>query len=513
MTTGASLLIGASSADPSWDAIDWQTAERSVRRLQMRIAKATRARRWGKVQALQRLLTHSFAAKLLAVRRVVRNRGRRTAGVDGVIWTTSRQKLNAARSLRRRGYRPQPLRRLYIPKRNGKQRPLGIPTQFDRAMQALYLLALEPVAETQADYNSYGFRPKRSCADAIGQCFTVLAGKHSAQWILEGDIRACFDQISHAWLANQVAMDKAVLRKWLAAGYMEEGSVYPTESGTPQGGIASPTLANMALDGLEQVAIGAAPQNQKIHVVKYADDFVITGASREVLEMKVKPAIEAFLGERGLELSTEKTSITHIDDGFDFLGFNIRKYAGKLLIKPAKASVKVFLGDIRQFIKSHKTAKTEHVIRALNRKIVGWTNYYRHVVSKRTFTYVDNRLFLTLLAWINRRHPNKSNHWKRERYFRRDGLRDWVFYTRVPAQRGKTMVLDLRHAAKVPIARHIKIRGAATPYDPTFVNYFARRKRSKRINALVWHGTVADTRVSDGQRHLRIEAPGQVTGS
>ena len=223
MTTGALLLIGASSAAPSWDAINWQTAERSVRRLQMRIAKATRARRWGKVQALQRLLTHSFAAKLLAVRRVVRNRGHRTAGVDGVIWTTSRQKLNAARSLRRRGYRPKPLRRLYIPKRNGKQRPLGIPTQFDRAMQALYLLALEPIAETQADLNSYGFRPKRSCADAIGQCFTVLARKHSARWILEGDIRACFDQISHSWLVNHIPMDKLVLRRWLAAGYMEEG--------------------------------------------------------------------------------------------------------------------------------------------------------------------------------------------------------------------------------------------------------------------------------------------------
>ena len=513
MTTGASLLIGASSADPSWDAIDWQTAERSVRRLQMRIAKATRARRWGKVQALQRLLTHSFAAKLLAVRRVVRNRGHRTAGVDGVIWTTSRQKLNAARSLRRRGYRPQPLRRLYIPKRNGKQRPLGIPTQFDRAMQALYLLALEPVAETQADHHSYGFRPKRSCADAIGQCFTVFARKHSAQWVLEGDIRACFDQISHAWLVNHTPMDKGVLSKWLAAGYLEEGVVHPTQSGTPQDGIASPTLANIALDSLQQVAIMAAGRHQKVHVIRYADDFVITIASREVLETKVKPAVEAFLGERGLALSTEKTSITHIDDGFDFLGFNVRKYAGKLLIKPAKASVKAFLGDIRRFIKSHKTAKTEHAIRALNRKIVGWTNYYRHVVSKRTFTYVDNRIFLTLLAWINRRHPNKSNHWKRGRYFRRDGLRDWVFYTRVPAQQGKTTVLFLRHAAKVTIVRHIKIRVAATPYDPAFVDYFARRKRSKRINALVWHGTGADTRVSGGQRHLRTEAPGQVTGS
>jgi RNA-directed DNA polymerase len=214
MTTVASPPIGASSARLTWDAIDWHSLDKHVRRLQMRIAKATREGRWGKVKALQWLLTHSFSAKLLAVRRVVRNRGRRTAGVDGIIWTTSRQKLQAARSLQRRGYRPQPLRRVYIPKkRSGKRRPLGIPTQRERAMQALYLLALEPVAETQADRNAYGFRPKRSTADAIGQCFNALARKHSPQWILEGDIRACFDRISHSWLVSHIPMDKSILRK------------------------------------------------------------------------------------------------------------------------------------------------------------------------------------------------------------------------------------------------------------------------------------------------------------
>jgi RNA-directed DNA polymerase len=224
------------------------------------------------VKALQWLLTHSSAAKLLAVRRVVSNPGRNTAGVDGIVWKTAEQKLRAARSLRRRGYHPQPSRRIYIPKKNGKRRPLGIPTTSDRAMEALHLLALEPVAETLADPNSYGFRPKRSAADAIGQCFTVLAPKQAAQWIFEGDIRACFDRISHSWLDDHIPMDKPILRKWLAAGYIEEGVVYPTEAGTPQGGIASPALANMALDGLEEIARRAAPRNQKVHVVRYADD-------------------------------------------------------------------------------------------------------------------------------------------------------------------------------------------------------------------------------------------------
>ena len=276
--TAGNILAGAPGHNEiDWNQINWQKVKRNVRRLQVRIVKAIEAGRWGKVKALQwLLLTHSFSAKLLAVRRVVRNRGRYTAGVDGCLWSTSRQKFLAARSLQRRGYRALPLRRIYIPKKNGKQRPLGIPSMSDRAMQALHLLALEPVSEMQADRNAYGFRPKRSAADAIGQCFIVLAKRHSPQWILEGDIKACFDRISHSWLETHIPMDRCVLRKWLAAGYMEKGTLYPTAEGTPQGGIASPTLANMTLDGLEAVAVNAAPKGHKVNVVKYADDFIIT---------------------------------------------------------------------------------------------------------------------------------------------------------------------------------------------------------------------------------------------
>ena len=484
MTTSALPPLGASSPSSIWDAIDWRPLIERVQRLQMRIAKATREGRWGKVKALQWLLTHSSSAKLLAVRRVVSNPGRNTAGVDGIVWRTAGQKLRAARSLRRRGYRPQPSRRIYIPKKNGKFRPLGIPTFGDRSMEALQLLALEPIAETLADANSYGFRPKRSTADAIGQCFNVLAQKQSAQWIFEGDIRACFDRISHPWLNDHIPMDKSILRKWLAAGYMEEGVVYPTEAGTPQGGIASPALANMALDGLEEVARRATPSNQKIYVVRYADDFIITGASKDVLEMKVKPAVVAFLKERGLELSDEKTRITHIDDGFDFLGFNVRKYAGKLLITPSKGAIKSFLERIRELIKVNGASKTEDLIRQLNAKLRGWANYFRHVVAKKTFGYVDDQVYRALIKWINRRHPNKSARWKRQRYFRSDGRRNWVFFASVRDASGQVTCLDLFQAMSVPIVRHIKIQAQATPYDPAFTEYFARRAQSRRVSNL-----------------------------
>lgn len=479
MTTTDIPLIGAPSKVIHWDTINWQTIEQQVLRLQMRIAKATREKRWGKVKALQWLLTHAFSAKLLAVQRVTSNTGRNTPGVDGQIWRTPAQKLKGALSLPRRGYRTQPLRRIYIPKKNGKRRPLGIPVMADRAQQALHLLALEPVAEMQADPNAYGFRPWRSAADAIAQCFNILAQRNAARWILEGDIKACFDQISHAWLREHVPMDKSVLGKWLAAGYMEGGKVYPTEAGTPQGGIASPVLANMALDGLEGVAQLAALR-QQVYVVKYADDFIISGSSKEVLEEQVKPAVMAFLRERGLELSEEKTRTTHIDDGFDFLGFNVRKYNGKLLIKPAKAAVKRMLSHIRELIKTNATAKTENLIRQLNRKLRGWANYYRHVVSKKTFAHVDHQVFQALLTWINRRHPNKSARWKQKRYFRRQGLRQWVFFSAFRDVRGQQGHLDLYSVASTPIARHIKIRAGASPYDPAYRQYFARRARARQ---------------------------------
>src|SRR5262249_9538405 len=272
------------------------------------------------------MLTHSRAAKLLAVRRGTTHRGAKTPGVDGIVWRTDKQKLQAADNLKRHGYKPKPLRGVYIPKKNGKLPPLSIPTLHDRAMQALYALALAPVAETLADTNSYGFREGRCCADALEHAHTVLCWKRSPQWVLEGDIKACFDEIGHQWLLQHVLMDKQVLRKWLKAGYWEKGQLFPTSKGTPQGGVVSPILANIALDGLQQaLRHTVSRRGDKVNFVRYADDFIVTGATKELLEQKVKPTLTAFLAQRGLELSEQKTLITHISQGFNFLGHTVRK--------------------------------------------------------------------------------------------------------------------------------------------------------------------------------------------
>jgi RNA-directed DNA polymerase len=285
--------------------MDWYAVHRTVRRRQARLVKAVQAGRGGKVRALQHRLTHSFSGKALAVQRVTTNDGRKTPGVDGVVWDTPEKKAHAIRELRQRGYRALPRRRVYIPKRDGtqRQRPLSIPTMHDRAMQALYLLALDPIAETVGDPHSYGFRTERSTAAAIEQCFNVLARKHTPQWILEGAIRACFDGISHDGLLAHIPMETAMLQKWLKAGFMEKHVLSPTETGVPQGGIASPVIANLALDGLEKLLKAHYPPNTKraqrakVHLVRYCDDFIITGSSYDLLEHEVKLLVTQFLGD------------------------------------------------------------------------------------------------------------------------------------------------------------------------------------------------------------------------
>ena len=465
--------VGAPSArDWEWDFINWGTVRYRVYKLQVRIAKAIKLGRQRKAKALQWLLTHSYYAKLLAVKRVTENRGKNTPGVDKVVWRSSGQKMSAVENLKRRGYQPQPLRRIHIPKKNGKLRPLGIPTMMDRAQQAIHLLALEPISEIQADKNSYGFRPKRSAQDAIGQCFIVLARKNSPKWILEGDIKSCFDEISAKWLENHVTMDRKILKQWLKAGYIEKGIFYHTTKGTPQGGIISPTLANIALDGLEKTVKDITKRGDKINFVRYADDWICTAASKELLEEKVLPAVKKFLKERGMVLSIEKTRITHIDEGFDFLGFNIRKYNNKLLIKPSKKGIKSFLKDIREIIHKRRTDTTERVIKTLNPKIKGWVNYFRHSVAKKTFDYIDYNVFKAIWKGAKRRHPNKSAKWVKKKYFTRQGLKTWIFH--VKTNDGKSKIF-LERAARTSIIRHVKIKAEATPYDPKFKGYFKER--------------------------------------
>lgn len=481
MTAAKRSTDAPTNRKSAWKSIDWKSVRNSVRRLQVRIAKAVKEGKFRKAKALQWLLTHSYHAKLLTVKRVTSNKGRRTAGVDGVIWSTPRQKLNAVVLLRRHGYHPQPLRRIYIPKKNRKRmRPLSIPTMTDRAFQALYKLALEPVAEVLADPNSYGFRQKRRCTDAIAQCFNALAKGYAPVWILEADIKACFDEICHQWMLDNILMDKAILGKWLKAGYAENGKCYPTRKGTPQGGIISPTIANMVLDGLENAARKASPSRikgnirSKINVIRYADDFVVTGATKEILEQKVKPALEAFLQERGLRLSEEKTRIVRIEEGFDFLGQNIRKYNGKLLIKPAKENVKAFMRDIRKTIRKHLGTSTVAMIGQLNPKIRGWANYHRYVVSGKTFSDVDNGIYNSLWQWMKRRHRNKSKTWMKKKYWFR-GSTPWTFSATVKDKNGKRRLYELIKASKIGIVRHIKIRGEATPFDPDYFEYFRKR--------------------------------------
>ena len=493
----AKSATGASSTlVKQWRDISWLTVEAKVRRLQMRIAKAERSKKHHKVKALQWLLTHSLDAKLLAIRRVTASKGAKTSGIDGKLCVSDSQKMQLALSLKQRSYRALPLRRVYIPKKNSDKRPLGIPTIRDRAMQALYLLALEPVAEMRADPNSYGFRPYRAAADAEERCYITLTNKKSAQWILEGDIKACFDNISHEWLLNNIPLEKRILKQWLDAGYMEKQTLYPTPEGTPQGGVISPVLANMALDGLETVVANAAKvaKVRKGHTVRYADDFACMAASKEALVDHIKPAIINFLKERGLELSAEKTMITNVYDGFDFLGFNIRKYkkVGKLLVTPAKKSVHRFLAEIRALFKANKMARTEVLIGQLNPKIMGWANYYRHVVAKTTFEYVDDCIYQSVSRWTARRHQKKNFDWIRKKYFRSQGLRNWIFYGTKVDRHGKKEFIDLHKASRIPILRYTKIRQEATPYDPAFDRYFMMRKQTKTANKLIRYWMVSN---------------------
>ena len=423
-----------------WHQVDWAKAQSRVRCIQLKIMNAYEQDNPKQVKSLQRLLTRSFSAKVLAIRKATSSKGKSTPGVDGEVWNSPERKWRAVQMLNQGKYRAKPLRRVDIPKSNGKTRPLGIPTMYDRAMQALWGMALEPIAELTADKRSYGFRRYRSAHDAVENLWNAHC--KGTGYVLDADIKGCFDNISHEWLLANIPMDKYVLKQWLSCGIVKDGVYQTTTKGVPQGGPISPMLANMALDGLEDTVAEAAHvtahgftrqsvwghySKSGVHVIRYADDFVIT-AKREAYLQAAIQGVKRFLAERGLELNEEKTRVSHIDSGYEFLGFHFRRYKdGKVIIKPSKSSIKTLKAKLSQTVKAMYGRSQTDVILALRPVVLGWCKYYQTICASKVFNLIDKHLFRRLWRWAKRRHPNKGARWLKQRYWRSNKTRNWIF--------------------------------------------------------------------------------------
>lgn len=454
----------------SWKSIDWAEAEEQVSRLQYRIAKAEKEGKHNKVKRLQHLLTNNFYAKCLAVKKVSSNKGARTAGVDGEIWNSPTQKMEAVRRLDNKGYHAKPLRRIYIKKRNGKLRPLSIPCMIDRAMQMLHQMALDPVAEVRLYRHQYGFRIGRRCQDAIGQIFIQCGPWFRPRFVLEGDILGMFDNISHEWLLDNIPMDKRIMKEFLDAGFIFRKKLFPTDLGTPQGSGISPTMANLVMAGLGPCIEDMTKGTRKVHTIIYADDFVVTAPDVDTA-LKIREGIKPFLAERGLELSSEKTVITEISHGFDFLSVNCMEYPdGKFRTCPSKRSIQDFKDNVKMLLKLNRAETQLETIKELNSKIVGWCNYHKHNVSSKTFKKLDCFLFDQLVRWARRRHPSKSWAWIRKRYWHTVGKDHWVF----AAKDEKGELIILRTPTKTGITRYTKVKSEANPYLDR--GYFEKRR-------------------------------------
>ena len=472
-----------------WRAVDWRAAEGNVRRLRQRIFTASQAGDLKKVRNLQKLMLRSRANTLVSVRRVTeRNAGRKTAGVDGQVVLSPEAKMELAEWVQRSSepWHARPLKRVYIPKRgSAKRRPLGIPVIVDRVLQARALNALEPEWEARFEPRSYGFRPGRGCQDAVSAIYLTLNGKNpQRRWVLDADLAAAFDRIDHNHLLAMLGTFPArgLVAQWLKAGVIENGRFAPTEEGTPQGGVISPTLLNIALHGMEHAAgvryrkLGtdaAFTRAGSPVLVRYADDLVALCHSRDEAE-QVKKRLLAWLAPRGLTFNEDKTRIVCLDEGsFDFLGFNVRRYREKLLIKPSKAALRRIRERLRAEMWALRGANGAAVLRKINPIVRGWSAYYRTVVSSIAFTALDDYVWKLTYKWAKYSHQNKSRHWIVERYFgqfNQARQNRWVFGDRDSGA-------YLRKFSWTKIVRHQLVTGTSSLDDPALADYWAERRR------------------------------------
>jgi RNA-directed DNA polymerase len=486
--------IGAKEHVEEWSCHDWKLIKKRVKNLRQRIFRATQKGEWNRVRSLMKLMLRSQANLLLSIKRVTQiNAGKRTAGIDNHKVLTNPQRTKLFQEMQEKTpWKSKPVKRVYIPKSNGKKRPLGIPVIKDRVLQSVVKNALEPNWEARFEATSYGFRPGRSTHDAISYSHHRLR-KGRDNWVLDADIKGAFDNISHEYLIETIGEipGRELIKQWLKAGYLEDDFFHETKSGTPQGGIISPLLANIALHGLgellatyqkekvsyptpkakrQRVAIKKYP---KFGYCRYADDFIVTAENEEGLT-EILPIIKEWLSKRGLQINEEKTKIVNTKEGFNFLGFHIHKFHDSCYTLPQKEKTLAFIQRIRNWLKGHKSIPVEEVLNYLNPVLKGWGNYYRYGASKNVFGYIDSQIWKSFWLWAKRRHPTKGKKWIARKYF--DIEREWRLKAVCKNRRGELQTKTITRLSDISITRHVMVTGANSPDDPSLTKYWEERQ-------------------------------------